>query len=876
MKGDLPVASYHFAIKTSENSKASANLHFDYICREGKYEYIAREGKFEQSPKAAELVYKEHGNLPLWAKTPNDFWQAAHIYEAGNRTSYREIELALPIELSQQRQVEIVQDFVYKHLGNDFVYSFAIHCNEARLSKTVEACFNEDGEIEAPKVPVQNPHVHIMFCERKLDGIERDAETFFKRANTKRPELGGANKDRRWNGSERSLHLKGLRESWANIQNQALKEAGFDVKVDHRSLKAQRNEALENGDLMRAHELDRLPEQHLGPKYAVMRNHPGVKNVVIARQYRQMMQSLNNEFFNTDKDKSSQKPADIEKTTIVEELPQKTYQYSIQDILSVVEEISDKNKLKLSKDFSHKYIHLYKPQIKQICDEFYSDQYQYSQEYHSLVDRKIAMSVLSCHDNTKMVVNDISNRLVSDSKDRLLQIDGLITLKEKDYLSAAKEVISPQRARIMALSVFTYGESKQLNKDLKKLRTKLATLTKEEQFINQKLKYNLTDHYRSMYNDRLSQIKSAKDDIEHAKLIVVGKQQLILDCVNKPTGKSKFKQICDSILAKNKPSKDHADNLLKEIETLTREKDNINRLIDTMALDNNASYNIVSEVQLRFESQYLDKENYIESLKDQRPINKNSKEDKEIVEKINLTISEMKDLCNKRLNELRKDSAPLRSALYKINRKLISPERAYKMAVNIYMKGANKKLSNKRNELRRLEANLIEREKLFASKALPKFYQLDYKKEYDLEMSKLSKWRIEIDKQKRSLEKQTEQFRQQIERPEVKTRLENIRDGILKKNLPVKIEVEKLKYLITNNKLQRSRILEFRKNIEPYVKTPKVTAAVSTKHGINIDDVLKQARNILSQLTDKSKGTNVGLSARLTDDDDDKKVNYHL
>lgn len=33
-----------------------------------------------------------------------------------------------------------------------------------------------------------------MFSERKLDNIEREKERFFKKANTKNPDLGGAKK----------------------------------------------------------------------------------------------------------------------------------------------------------------------------------------------------------------------------------------------------------------------------------------------------------------------------------------------------------------------------------------------------------------------------------------------------------------------------------------------------------------------------------------------------------------------------------------------------------------------------------------------------------------------------------------------------------
>ena len=249
------MASYHFTMKTSKNSEAPAQAHVDYICREGKY---------SRGTKAEELVYKEHGNLPEWANdNPREFWKNADLYEGTKGgTSYREMELALPTELTEEEQIILVKGFVAEQLGNDFVYSFAIHNKEAALNKNYE--YIESDQDDRNKT--ENPHVHIMFCERKLDGIERNAETFFKRADKKVPERGGAVKDRKWNGKQRSAHLKLLREDWANHQNKSLESSGHSERVDHRSLKAQRQSALERGDIKAAELLDRQPERHIGNK----------------------------------------------------------------------------------------------------------------------------------------------------------------------------------------------------------------------------------------------------------------------------------------------------------------------------------------------------------------------------------------------------------------------------------------------------------------------------------------------------------------------------------------------------------------------------------------------------------------------------------
>ena len=56
-----------------------------------------------------------------------------------------------------------------------YAYAFAIHNPRAM-----------DGK--------EQPHCHLMFSERLLDGIERDPDQFFKRFNSKDPSKGGAKK----------------------------------------------------------------------------------------------------------------------------------------------------------------------------------------------------------------------------------------------------------------------------------------------------------------------------------------------------------------------------------------------------------------------------------------------------------------------------------------------------------------------------------------------------------------------------------------------------------------------------------------------------------------------------------------------------------
>ena len=55
-----------------------------------------------------------------------------------------------------------------------------------------------------------------------------------------------------------------LAADFANIQNAVLKQNGFSIRVDHRTLKAQKEEAKKNGDSSLARLFSRVPEKYIG------------------------------------------------------------------------------------------------------------------------------------------------------------------------------------------------------------------------------------------------------------------------------------------------------------------------------------------------------------------------------------------------------------------------------------------------------------------------------------------------------------------------------------------------------------------------------------------------------------------------------------
>ena len=226
------MAIYHLSVKVgSRIGGQSAKAKSDYIEREGKYE-----------KDRDELAYSESGNMPEWAEDdPQKYWAAADEHERANGSLFKEVEFALPVELDERQQQEVASSFAADLTGGERLpYTMAIHRGGG-----------------------DNPHVHLMISERGLDGHARDAEQWFKRANKANPEKGGALKTRSFMNKE---WLENTRKAWETAANTALDRAGRTERIDHRSLAAQREEAIERGQVDRAADLSRQPGVHLGPE----------------------------------------------------------------------------------------------------------------------------------------------------------------------------------------------------------------------------------------------------------------------------------------------------------------------------------------------------------------------------------------------------------------------------------------------------------------------------------------------------------------------------------------------------------------------------------------------------------------------------------
>ncbi|MDO5758913.1 MAG: MobQ family relaxase [Rhodobacterales bacterium] len=198
------------------------------------FDYAARGGVDH-----TEILAPEHA--PDWVSDRSELWNRAEEAETRkNSRIAREIRVALPDELSHAERVALVRDFAQtQFVARGMVADIALH-----------APGREGDE--------RNHHAHILLTTREMD-----AEGF-------------TSKNRDWNAV---AVLEVWRAAWARDSNAALERAGIEERVDHRTLVAQRAEALElasaareRGDegaelvqTVRAIELDRPPLPQLSP-----------------------------------------------------------------------------------------------------------------------------------------------------------------------------------------------------------------------------------------------------------------------------------------------------------------------------------------------------------------------------------------------------------------------------------------------------------------------------------------------------------------------------------------------------------------------------------------------------------------------------------
>lgn len=226
--------------------------------RDGReHEYSRRSGV-----EHTEILAPAHA--PEWARERSALWNAVeHSEKRKDAQTAREVVLTLPHELGAEDRRQLVRQFVQEQF--------------VARGMVADICHH------APhKGDERNHHAHVMLTTR---AIERD---------------GFGPKEREWN--DKAL-LEGWRGQWERHLNRSLEQAGIEQRLDHRSLKAQHEEAKVRAAAetdparkaeweARAAETDREPEPKLGAAAAMERR--GIRTAVgdVVREIRAMRDTM--------------------------------------------------------------------------------------------------------------------------------------------------------------------------------------------------------------------------------------------------------------------------------------------------------------------------------------------------------------------------------------------------------------------------------------------------------------------------------------------------------------------------------------------------------------------------------------------------------
>jgi len=203
------MAIYHFSAQVVSRGKGqSAIAAAAYRSGDKLQDERTGEEKFYKRDVKPDTMILAPSHSPEWVKDRERLWNEVEKVEVRKNSQLaREINVALPIELSAERQKELIRDFVQEQfVDKGMIADVSIHRDDPN-----------------------NPHAHVMLTTREIS------------------EEGFTVKNRDWNNKEL---LNQWREEWSNHANKALEREGIQERISHLSHEARG--------------LNQLPTVHLG------------------------------------------------------------------------------------------------------------------------------------------------------------------------------------------------------------------------------------------------------------------------------------------------------------------------------------------------------------------------------------------------------------------------------------------------------------------------------------------------------------------------------------------------------------------------------------------------------------------------------------
>ena len=219
--GNPTMAVYFLNLKTFGRSGGSSAVSAAAY-RSGERLRDERTGRTYDHTERRDVLYKEivvpsqYGSDQMsWAAQRGELWNAAERAESRvNARVAREYLVALPAELDAKQRVDLARGFSQELSDR---YRFAVDL-------TVHA------PRDYPGSDPRNFHAHLLATTREATAEGLTKKTALEWNDGKRHSLG----------MEPAVHeLLHVRERWATITNDALREANIEARIDHRSLAAQ-------------------------------------------------------------------------------------------------------------------------------------------------------------------------------------------------------------------------------------------------------------------------------------------------------------------------------------------------------------------------------------------------------------------------------------------------------------------------------------------------------------------------------------------------------------------------------------------------------------------------------------------------------------
>jgi len=225
------MAIYHFSAQIISRGKGqSAVASASYRSGEKLVDERTGETKFYKRNVEPDTMILTPHHAPRWTKDREKLWnEVERIEKNKNSQLAREINIALPVELSNDEQRKLVRQYVQ----DQFVYSGMV----------ADVAIHRDDK--------KNPHAHIMLTIRPFEadgswGNKKRKIYEFDNDGNKILDQKGKPKYKTefitdWDQRDT---LKKWREEWANYTNRALEKEGIQEKITHLSHEARGLEQL--------------------------------------------------------------------------------------------------------------------------------------------------------------------------------------------------------------------------------------------------------------------------------------------------------------------------------------------------------------------------------------------------------------------------------------------------------------------------------------------------------------------------------------------------------------------------------------------------------------------------------------------------------